>query len=61
MPRVGGFPRGLLSGERLDYRGRHYQADGVGLEFTVAGEIPIYVAARARACSRSPARSPTAS
>jgi 5,10-methylenetetrahydromethanopterin reductase len=38
--------RGLLSGERIDYRGRHYQAGGVELEFPVAGEIPIYVAAR---------------
>ena len=51
--------RGLLSGERLDYRGRHYQADGVELEFPVAARSRSTSPPAARACSRPPARPPT--
>ncbi|MCC7359265.1 MAG: LLM class flavin-dependent oxidoreductase [Anaerolineales bacterium] len=38
--------RGLLTGERLVYRGKYFQVDGVKLDFPPPAPIPIYMAGR---------------
>lgn len=38
----------LMTGETLDYRGEHYQVEGIGLDFEPTHPLPVYVAGRGR-------------
>lgn len=38
--------RGLLTGESVDYKGHHFQASDIKMDFTSSPDIPIYIAGR---------------
>lgn len=38
--------KGLFSGERIQYRGKHFKADDIELKFTTRSDLPVFVAGR---------------